>query len=51
MFRIAWAIVENETTKSWSWFIKQLEADLLIGDGLGWSLVSDMKKVRKICSR
>lgn len=48
MFPIAWAIVEKETTESWTWFIEQLKSDLCMGEGLGWSLVSDMQKV---CSK
>lgn len=35
---------ENET---WSWFIDHLKTDLCMGEGLGWSLVSDMQKVCK----
>ena len=27
------------------WFIEYLLADLCIGDGLGWAIVSDMQKV------
>lgn len=47
MFPIAWAVVEKETTESWDWFIQHLQADLQIGDGLGWALISDMQKVKK----
>lgn len=46
IFPIAWAIVQKETIESWTWFFEQLQADLGIGDGLGWSLISDMKKVK-----
>ena len=45
MFPIAWAVVDKETNESWSWFIENLQADLCIGDGLGWAIVSDMQKV------
>ena len=45
MFPVAWALVEKETTESWTWFLQQLQVDLCIGDGLGWSIVSDMQKV------
>ncbi|XP_039126939.1 uncharacterized protein LOC120263096 [Dioscorea cayenensis subsp. rotundata] len=38
MFPIAWEIVEKETIESWSWFLKLLQLDLCIEDGLGWSL-------------
>ncbi|XP_039135770.1 uncharacterized protein LOC120273202 [Dioscorea cayenensis subsp. rotundata] len=37
MFPVAWAVVENETTESWVWFIQHLSSDLRLGDGLGWS--------------
>ena len=45
MFPIAWAVVDKETNESWSWFIENLQANLCIGDGLGWAIVSDMQKV------
>lgn len=44
MFPIAWAIVDKETTETWTWFFQYLSTDLCIGEGLGWSLVSDMQK-------
>ncbi|XP_039145936.1 uncharacterized protein LOC120283315 [Dioscorea cayenensis subsp. rotundata] len=44
MYPIAWAIVDKETTETWSWFLEQLSDDLNIGDGLGWSIISDMQK-------
>ncbi|XVF65088.1 hypothetical protein PTKIN_Ptkin09bG0218700 [Pterospermum kingtungense] len=44
MFPIAWAVVHNENTETWSWFINQLCDDLEIGDGLGWAVISDMQK-------
>ncbi|XP_039146523.1 uncharacterized protein LOC120283834 [Dioscorea cayenensis subsp. rotundata] len=44
MYPVAWAVVDKETTETWSWFIELLSADLNIGDGLGWSLISDMQK-------
>lgn len=31
MYPIAWAVVDKEITKTWSWF------DLNIGNRLGWS--------------
>ena len=42
---IAWVVVEKKTSKTWSWFIEQLKTDLLIEDGLRWSLISNMQKV------
>lgn len=35
MFPIAWAITENKTTLSWTWFLRELKSYLCIGDGLG----------------
>lgn len=43
MFPITWAVVQKETTKSWTWFFENLKAGLSIGEKLGWSLVSDMQ--------
>ena len=45
MYHVAWAIVENETSESWTWFTEQLKVDLNIGYGLGWVIISDMQKV------
>ena len=50
MFLIAYAVVHNESTETWSWFIDQLHSDLTIGKGLGWSIVSDMQNVSFIIS-
>ena len=44
-FPIAWVVVHNERTETWSWFIDQLCTDLNIGEGLGWSIFSDIQKV------
>ena len=41
-------MVEKETSETWAWFIEQLQSDLCMEDGLGWSLVRDMQKVCKI---
>ena len=46
MYPIAWAIVEQETTKKWEWFIGLLIKDLDINDqGEGWVFISDQQKV------
>lgn len=45
MFTVAWAMVEKEKRDSWEWLIEELKYDLCIGEGLGWSLISDMQKV------
>ncbi|XP_050238220.1 uncharacterized protein LOC126687706 [Mercurialis annua] len=44
MFPIAWAIVDLENTRSWSWFINVLKNYLDLGLGDGLVLVSDMQK-------
>ncbi|XP_039131855.1 uncharacterized protein LOC120268592 [Dioscorea cayenensis subsp. rotundata] len=44
MFPLAWAVVEKETTETWAWFFENLMIDLGMGEGLGWSLISDMQK-------
>lgn len=45
MFPIAWAVIDKETSETWSWFIQLLKINLCLGDGLGWAVVSDMQKV------
>ncbi|XP_075076921.1 uncharacterized protein LOC142163520 [Nicotiana tabacum] len=44
MFPIAWAVVDQETKHSWTWFIKNLISDLNLGDGVGLTVMSDMQK-------
>ncbi|XP_056175387.1 uncharacterized protein LOC115675634 isoform X3 [Syzygium oleosum] len=44
MFPIAWAVVEAETEESWTWFLKLLVKDLNVGQGLGWTFMSDQQK-------
>ncbi|XP_039127844.1 uncharacterized protein LOC120263931 [Dioscorea cayenensis subsp. rotundata] len=44
MFPVAWAVVDKETSETWLWFIELLKVDLLIEDGLGWVVLSDMQK-------
>ncbi|CAE5993308.1 unnamed protein product [Arabidopsis arenosa] len=44
-FPVAWCVVQVENTESWVWFIKLLKADLKLGDGEGFSLISDRQKV------
>lgn len=43
MYLVDWAIVEKETSESWTWFIEQLMVDHNIGDGLCWTIISDMQ--------
>ncbi|XP_009804002.1 uncharacterized protein [Nicotiana sylvestris] len=44
MFPIAWAVVDQETKHSWTWFIENLISDLNLGDGVGLTVMSDMQK-------
>ncbi|CAN1176725.1 hypothetical protein LINPERHAP2_LOCUS32698 [Linum perenne] len=44
MFPIAWAVVEGENRDSWGWFISILQEELNLGDGSGWSVISDQQK-------
>lgn len=45
MFPIAWAIVDLESTESWEWFITLLKDDLNLGNGCGYTLMTDQQKV------
>ncbi|KAK6786675.1 hypothetical protein RDI58_015200 [Solanum bulbocastanum] len=40
----AWAVVDQETKHSWSWFLSYLIQDLQLGDGNGITIMSDMQK-------
>ncbi|XP_074352848.1 uncharacterized protein LOC141692000 [Apium graveolens] len=44
MFPIAYAVVETENTESWKWFTELLSADLNLGDGDGYTVISDQQK-------
>ncbi|XP_074365213.1 uncharacterized protein LOC141706321 [Apium graveolens] len=44
MYPIAWAVVESETTESWTWFLKLLTHDLKIQVDAEWTFISDRKK-------
>ncbi|KAK8656647.1 hypothetical protein V6N13_098589 [Hibiscus sabdariffa] len=45
IYPIAWAVVEWETRETWRWFLENLKIDLHLGDGAGFAIMSDMKKV------
>ena len=45
MYPIAWAMVDQETKHSWSWFLSYLIEDLQLGDGNDIRIMSDMQKV------
>ena len=44
LYPVAWAVVQVENTDNWVWFIAKLKADLGIGDGEGFTLISDRQK-------
>ncbi|GKV22910.1 hypothetical protein SLEP1_g32721 [Rubroshorea leprosula] len=44
MYPVAWAIVENESTSTWTWFLEYLNSDLKIGDGQYFTFISDQQK-------
>lgn len=44
---IAFAVVEQETKETWSWFLRNLFADIGTPTDHGWEFISDMQKVFK----
>ncbi|XVF85706.1 hypothetical protein PTKIN_Ptkin17bG0138300 [Pterospermum kingtungense] len=44
MFPVAWAVVEVENIESWTWFLELLSSDLALGDGHGYTMMSDKQK-------
>ncbi|KAH0669573.1 hypothetical protein KY285_023734 [Solanum tuberosum] len=44
MFPIAWAVVDQETKHSWTWFIEYLISNLELGNGVGFTIISDCQK-------
>ena len=45
MYPIAWAVVDKETKKTWSWFLKCIRHDLELIEGEELTLKYDMQKV------
>ena len=45
MYPIAWAVVDKETKKTWSWFLKCIRHDLKFKEGERLTVMSDMQKV------
>lgn len=45
IYPFAWAVVHKENTETWVWFLQKLKADLNLGNGDGFTLVSDRQKV------
>jgi hypothetical protein len=49
MYPLAWAVVEQETSDTWEWFLGLLIKDLDINDsGAGWVFISDKQKVNDL---
>ncbi|XP_050233526.1 uncharacterized protein LOC126682013 [Mercurialis annua] len=44
IFPLAWAVVSVENKFNWGWFLKCLKYDLPLGDGKGYTIISDMQK-------
>lgn len=44
IFPIAYAVVETESTETWSWFLQLLASDLGIGNNKDWTFMSDRQK-------
>ncbi|XP_056858366.1 uncharacterized protein LOC130507717 [Raphanus sativus] len=44
IYPLAWAVVHVENTESWVWFIQKLKMDLNLGNGDGFTLISDRQK-------
>lgn len=45
IYPLAWAVVHKENTETWVWFLQKLKTDLKLGNGDGFTLVSDRQKV------
>ncbi|XP_049406163.1 uncharacterized protein LOC125869766 [Solanum stenotomum] len=43
-YPIAWAVVDKETTRTWSWFVELLKRSFDLKDGSGVPFISDMQK-------
>lgn len=41
MFPIAWAVVKKENKDTWSWFLKNVLADINMTNGGGWTFMSN----------
>ncbi|CAA7031646.1 unnamed protein product [Microthlaspi erraticum] len=44
IYPFAWAVVQVENTESWLWFIRHLKNDLGLGNGDGFTVISDRQK-------
>lgn len=46
MWPVAYAVVEKETKKAWTWFLKLLVDDIAITNPTDWTFMSDRQKVK-----
>ena len=44
MFPLAYAVVESEKADTWRWFMRLFKEDFDMGNGQGWTLISDRQK-------
>ncbi|XP_074347127.1 uncharacterized protein LOC141685953 [Apium graveolens] len=44
MYPICHVVVETESTDSWRWFVDLMKADLELGNGTGFTVISDQQK-------
>lgn len=44
MFPLAWGQVEVENKSSWTWFLNLLKDDLILGQGAGYTIITDQQK-------
>ncbi|GLT31838.1 hypothetical protein SLA2020_065460 [Shorea laevis] len=44
MYPLAWVVVELEKTKTWTWFLEELQSDMQIGGGNRFTFISNQQK-------
>ncbi|XP_050211864.1 uncharacterized protein LOC126662022 [Mercurialis annua] len=44
MYHVFWAVVQSENEHFWTWFMNIVFEELNLGDGLGWTFISDQQK-------
>ncbi|XP_022891653.1 uncharacterized protein LOC111406463 [Olea europaea var. sylvestris] len=50
IYPMAYAVVRKENTDAWRWFLKYLQEDIKIGNGRGWTLMTDHQKgLHNVC--
>ena len=45
IYPIAWAVVKNECTETWKWFLELLKTYLEMWNSCDWCIMSDRQKV------